>query len=49
MVFKNTYGNFFDKIMTVFDNMVADKTKIAERNSQKWFNRELMDNLGSSN
>ena len=35
--------------MTVFDNMVADKTKIAKRNSQKWFNRDLMDKLGSSN
>ena len=32
--------------MTVFDNMVADKTKIANGNGQKWFDRELMDKLG---
>ena len=35
VVFKDAHGNFFEKIMTVFDNMVPDKTKLVKKFSQK--------------
>ena len=42
-----TYSDFFQKLMTVIDNFVPCKTKRVKRNTQNWFNGEVLEKLRS--
>ena len=37
-----TYSDFFQKLMTVIDNVAPYKTKRANRNTKNWFDGEVL-------
>ena len=41
------YSDFFQEIKVVIDKIVSFKTKQVTRNSQKWFDSEVLEKLSS--
>ena len=42
------YSDFFQKIMTVIEKIAPFKTKRVKRNTQKWFDGEVLEKLNST-
>ena len=42
------YSGFLQKIMTVIDKIALFKTKQVKKNSQKWFDGEVLEKLNST-
>ena len=43
------YSNFFQKLMTVIDKIVSYKSKRVKGNTQKWLDKEVLENLNLRN
>ena len=41
------YSNFFQKIRIVVDSIAPFKTKRTKANTQKWFDRDVLENINS--
>ena len=42
------YSDFFHEIMTVIDEIAPFKTKLVKRNTQKWFDGEVLEKVNSN-
>ena len=42
------YSDFFHEIMTVIDEIAPFKTKLVKRNTQKWFDGEVLEKVNST-
>ena len=43
------YSNFFQQLMTVIDKIVPYKSKQVKGNTQKWFDKEVLEKLNLRN